>query len=101
MLTVSQCETVAFTHNGEIICPECARKVAGSAIAFAAAEEGYHNGTDLSPLIRYSLDEYISENASELADEKYDYSEDPEKWQEAFDSYPDFVPCDSCGRELS
>lgn len=86
MLTGYQCETVAFTLDGSIICPDCAVK-ATSAVTVAKAERGLSIGFDLGALSRYSLDEYISESH---------YSDDEDETEA-----PDEYPCDHCGRDIS
>ena len=92
MLTASQCEVVAAILHGEILCLPCAK---------SKAEQGLsHGGGDLSLLIRYELDEYNGQLASEHADEEVgDYSDNPDAWNEAFDNYPAEC-CGSCGTEL-
>ena len=86
MLTSYQCETVAFTLDGEIICPDCAVK-ATSAITVAKAERGLDNGGgDLRPLSRYALDEYLSESSWDIEDE---------------DEAAESEPCGHCGRDIS
>ncbi len=102
MLTSHQCETVAIVSNGGIICLDCAKSEHGE-LAINALEEGLEEFVpqDVSALIRYSLDEYVSENAAERASEDIDYDVDPEGWQKAFDEACDEYPCDSCGRDIS
>ncbi len=68
MLTGYQCEVVAFQTDGALICPECATKRYGEA-RVAATERGLGYG-DISPLIRYSLDEWEGERVYELARER-------------------------------
>ena len=100
MLTASQCEVVAAILHGEILCLPCAKSET-SALTIEKAEQGLsHGGGDLSLLIRYELDEYNGERASEHADEEAgDYSDNPDAWNEAFDNYPG-EHCGSCGTEL-
>ena len=100
MLTASQCEVVAAILHGEIICLSCAASET-SALTIQKAEAGHaHGGGDLSLLIRYELDEYNGQLASEHADEEVgDYSDNPDAWHEAFDNYPAEC-CGSCGTEL-
>lgn len=102
MLTASQVEIVAFVTDGGIICRDCATQRFGE-LGVAAIEEGLAEflPSDVSPLIRYELDTYIGELADEHADEVADYDEDSEAWQEAYDAYPDWYPCDNCGRDIS
>ena len=100
MLTAHQCETVAYALNGEIICRDCAIK-STSTISVDKADEGFTTAYDLSAWIRFTLDEYLSEEASEWADQDFDYTEDPEGWQAAFDAAPDYIECGSCGTEIS
>lgn len=98
MLTGFQCETVAFTKDGAIICPDCAVK-ATSALTVAKAEQGFdHGGGDLRPLSRYSLDEYTSETAWEYASEEHE--EGTPEWDAAYEN-ASTVECEHCGRELS
>lgn len=101
MLTYDQCQVVAFTLNGAIICPDCAAK-ATSTVTVAKAEQGLTTGDDLTPLIRYSLDEYNGERAGEHADEEVgDWTqENASEWQKVFDDYPSEC-CEDCGTELS
>lgn len=99
MLTASQCEVVAATFHGEILCLDCAKR-ATSALTVEKAEAGLSHGfSDLSLLIRYELDEYNGERASEYADEVGSYDDDPDAWDEAFDNYPP-ESCGNCGREI-
>ena len=97
MLTGYQCETVAFTFNGEIICPDCA-VAATSAITVAKAERGLAHGfSDLSPLSRYSLDEYASESAWEYASQEAE--EGTPEFDEIFER-ASIQSCGDCGREI-
>ena len=98
MLTGYQCETVAFTLDGSIICPDCAVK-ATSAITVAKAERGLDHGFDLNALSRYSLDEYVGESASEYVSEEHE--EGTPEWDAAFEQATDEYPCDHCGRDIS
>lgn len=100
MLSGYQCVVIAYISDGGIICEECALRD-NSTVALAQCERGLSNSTGLDPLIRYSLDEIIGENASEYADSECDYSEDPTRWQEIYDSASDSYPCDSCGKDIS
>lgn len=107
MLTASQVEIVAFVTDGGIICRDCATQRFGE-LGVAAIEEGLAEflPSDVSPLIRYELDTYIGELASEHADEAVARAEaeggdyDAE-WQAAYDEYPDEYPCDNCGQGIS
>lgn len=99
MLTGYQCEVVAYALNGEILCPECAAKET-SQVTLDKAERGLSTGADISPWIRYELDEYISSQAEEFAHEQAD-EDDVDGWQAAYDAAPDYEPCGSCGREIS
>jgi hypothetical protein len=68
MLTSSQCETVAFITDGEIICRDCALRNYGE-LRVNAAECGLEAiAGDLSPLIRYSVDELSGERQYEYAE---------------------------------
>lgn len=99
MLTASQCEVVAATLDGEILCLDCA-KAATSTLTVEKALAGLSHGYDLGLLIRYELDSYNGERASEYADEEVgDYSDDPEAWDAAFDGYP-AEHCGACGQEI-
>ena len=102
MLTAYQCATVAYATDGGIICPECAAR-RYSTLTLHKIDHGLDNSApDVSPWIRYTLDEYIGDLASEYATEEAgDWHEDPEVWDEAFGSYPDFIYCDDCGGEIS
>lgn len=100
MLTGYQVETVAFIDNSGIICPACAVAAHGPLVA-AKAERGLWSG-DLSALSRYSLDEYLSESASEYVSQEIDYAEDPEGWDRAFEAIIDAGrPCDACSEAIS
>jgi hypothetical protein len=70
MLTGYQCEVVAYypPDSGEYVCPDCARKIAGTEIAFAKAERGMADWL-LQPVIRYSMDESNGERVYEYADQ--------------------------------
>lgn len=68
MLTGYQCEVVAFIGEGEFICYNCAQK-ALDAGEFAQSELGLGS---LSPVIRYSLDEFNGERVYEAAEEAYE-----------------------------
>lgn len=96
MLTGYQCEVVAYQHNGEIVCRECAVD-ATSSVTVDKAERGLTTSHDLSPLIRYSLDEYTSENAWEYASQEYE--EGTAEFDKAVEDYPN-ESCGSCGKEL-
>lgn len=105
MLTASQCEIVAFVTDGGIICRDCAVRRYGE-MGVAALEEGIAEflPQDVSPLIRYELDTYVGELASEHADEyvlEHDIepSEHDAVWEREYDSYPGY-PCDDCGSEI-
>lgn len=101
MLTAFQCEIVAYAFNGAIICHECAVKRTSS-VTVEKADAGLSHGfSDLSPLIRYELDEYIGQNASDYADEEFDWDTEPDEWQKTFDSYPEWIECEGCGAEIS
>jgi len=73
MLTGYQCEIVAYLGDGEIICHACAVS-RHSTVAIEKVDMGLSNGTDLRPIIRYSLDEssvgmtweYASEHVREF-----------------------------------
>ena len=69
MLTGFQCETITFTFEGAILCPDCA-VVATSPATVSKAELGLHDGNDLAALSRYSLDEYTGELTWEYATER-------------------------------
>jgi hypothetical protein len=69
MLTASQCEIVAYATDGEIVCRDCAIRDYGE-LSASKADEGLVNAYDLSPLIRYSIDEYNGERVYEEANER-------------------------------
>ncbi len=96
MLTAHQCEIVAFVTDGGIICRDCAVSRFGE-MGVAALEEGLAEflPQDVSPLIRYEVDTYAGELASEHADEVVSYDDDPERWNAEYDGYPG-VTCDDC-----
>ena len=112
MLTASQCEVVAAVLNGEIICLPCA-KSATSSLTIEKAEQGLsHGGGDLSLLIRYELDQIVSEDAWQLAEEDADRREDEAHPDDPWvgESRLEYVDrqardhangyCGSCGTEL-
>lgn len=118
MLTGYQCETIAFTHNGEILCPDCAVEET-SAITVAKAERGLaHGGGDLSPLSRYGLDEHTGERTWEEASERVGRFQDehPDIWglleavhgnalewrltDRRAERHAWVETCGSCGREI-
>lgn len=103
MLTASQCEIVAFVTDGGIICRDCATARYGE-MGVAAIEEGLAEflPRDVSPLIRYELDTYIGELASEHASEYCDeHGVEPGEydrvWDREYDNYLTEYPCDGCG----
>lgn len=103
MLTAFQCEIVAYALDGAILCHGCAVKRTSS-VTVEKADAGLSHGfSDLSPWIRYTLDEYIGQNASEYADEEVGQwsHENAAEWDAAFESYPDWLYCDGCGAEIS
>jgi hypothetical protein len=69
MLTAYQCETIAFATDGEIICRDCAIARFGE-IRIVTAERGLNEYGDLTPLIRYSVDELSGEQQYESAEER-------------------------------
>lgn len=69
MITAHQAEVIAFITDGDIICLDCA-KLAYGEDSVALAEEGLYSEADISPLIRYSLDEYVGESNWEYARER-------------------------------
>jgi len=112
MLTGYQCEVVAFIGDGEFVCYDCAHKALDEG-TFARAERGLG---DLSPVIRYSLDEYNSERVYEEAEqqlvERVENGDLPnpatqeERWsaleaivEELGDSYNE--TCGQCGEVIS
>lgn len=69
MLSGYQCQVVAFAYNGEYICRECASK-ATSSVTLEKAERGLATSYDISPIIRYELDELNGQRAYEHAEER-------------------------------
>lgn len=80
MLTGYQCEIVAFIGDGEIICRDCAHRALDEG-QFARSERGLG---ELSPLIRYSIDELNGERAYEAAEERL---------RDFVDDHPAFSRC--------
>ena len=97
MLTASQCEIVAYyiPDHGEFICRECAAK-ATSQLAVEKADEGL-TGDRLQPIIRYSLEEYASENLWEYLAEEH---EEGDALNAAFDAAELQESCGDCGDDL-
>ena len=114
MLTGYQCEVVAFIAEGGFICSKCAHE-ALDAGEFARSERGLG---DLSPVIRYSLDEDEGEMQWENAREHVSEFEDDHPgldlsvkhgWGTVFDhlvdhyaeSHPYHETCEECGEEIA
>jgi hypothetical protein len=55
MLTGHQCQVTAYTDNGALICRPCAVQRHGT-LHIERVEAGLTSGSDLSPLIRYTVD---------------------------------------------
>lgn len=90
MLTGYQCEVVAFQTDGEFICYDCAVKE-WSTVRVEKIERGL-DSFDVSPIIRYTLDEINGENAYEAARERVSETADllgiPYEVQRFWSSYP-------------
>jgi hypothetical protein len=115
VLTGYQCETIAFYPRdaGEFICPDCAVEQYG-ALAVSAAEDGLANSGELSPVSRYSLDEYAGERTWEYAEDRVREFENDhpqifgallaERWR-VVDRYAEkhemHEYCGNCGGEIS
>ena len=69
MLTASQCETVAYLGEGAVYHPECAAQ-RFSTLTVEKADVGLDNSGGLRPMIRYELDEWQSQDAYSLAEER-------------------------------
>lgn len=75
MLSGYQCEIIAYVGDGEIICRKCA-VAQESSVTIEKLDAGLSACTDLSPLIRYSVDEMSGERQYEWARERArDFSE--------------------------
>lgn len=72
MLTASQCEIVAYVTDGEIVCRDCL--VARYSTVFVERLDAGIGGSthDISPLIRYEVDNLSSERIWEAAEERVD-----------------------------
>ena len=110
MLTAYQVETVAYVGDGSIVCRECAISRYGT-VAITSLDQGLDEFAppDVSPLIRYELEEYLSETSWELAAERVDDRLNG-RWpelrdelvQREWDSHSnDGYPCDDCGVEIT
>lgn len=121
MLTATQVEIVAFVTDGGIICRDCAIERFGE-MGVAAIEEGIAEflPQDVSPLIRYELDNVISKDAHEWVSQEGEvwqnidgdwfgrmngetYGPFDAEWraEEALlDAQPDEYGCDNCGRGI-
>jgi hypothetical protein len=88
MLTAAQCETVAYsTPWGEFFCTGCA--------VARLEDEGGGGVEGFEPIIRYSLDEYVSETNAERADDR------EESYPDCTDDCEPFgLDCEACGNEL-
>lgn len=122
MLTATQVETVAFVTDGGIICRDCAESRFGE-LGVAAIEEGIAEflPRDVSPLIRYELDNIIGEDAHEWIAQEGEvwqnidgdwysrtngethgpFDSEDEAEQALYDEYPDEYACDDCGGGIS
>lgn len=102
MLTGYQVETIAYMTDGAIICRTCAESDY-STLTLDKIDRGLPSVADdvISPLSRYSIDEYLSESASECADQDFDYDSDPVGWQSCYDLAAEYYPCDNCGADIS
>ena len=99
MLTAYQVETVAYVADGGFYHPDCAREKYSS-LTVEKADAGLANGADLSPLIRYELDEYAGSSAWEYLAQELD-EDDPTFEQRAADLADHWVTCDRCGKSIS
>ena len=104
MLTASQCVVVAFLCDGGIICRDCATEKYGE-MGIAAVEEGIAEfiPSDVSPMIEYELSSYVEEMASEHATEEVGErtQENWKEWDKAFEDFPEYYSCDSCGKDCT
>lgn len=105
MLTATQVETVAFVTDGGIICRDCAESRFGE-LGVAAIEEGIAEflPQDVSPLIRYELDNLVGELAWDYAAQDVDEN-DPEAdriiERKADEIADEGYACDDCGRAIT
>lgn len=102
MLTGYQTETVAFYHEGEIIHDHCARELFGT-LSVEKADRGLTNAYGLDPIIRYTLDELVYEQATEYVSEGgIDWATDPKGYDDAVEALIEQgYPCDHCGEGIS
>lgn len=78
MLTGYQCEVVAFVSDGGFICYDCAHK----SLDRGMLERSELGLGSISPVIRYSLDEYNAEVVYEAARENLEERGiDPSDWK--------------------
>lgn len=71
MLTYAQVQVAAFTGDGTVYHPHCARELY-SELTVSKAEAGLTNSAGLSPMIQYSLDEWVGQDAYQFAEERAD-----------------------------
>ncbi len=69
MLTYSQCQIVAYQGDGAVYHEGCARERFGT-LTCEKADAGLTNAYGLTPLIQYQIDEWASETAYGLAEER-------------------------------
>lgn len=103
MLTYHQAETATYMNeDGSFFHPACAREAFGT-LSVEKADIGLTNAYNLSPLSRYSLDEYRREAAWEYARQGEDFEDlNWAQQEERVDSYAEgWVTCDYCGEAIS
>lgn len=105
MLTATQCQLAGIQTDGAYLCVDCAENKYG-ARDLERLRVGIYAGAadDLTPLIRYTVDEIRGEEVNEtLREDGVDYDADaPDVWNAAYDAAHDIAgpTCDDCGERL-
>ena len=99
MLTFHQAETAAWVGEGEFICPSCA-EANENGDALERARLGLSNGTGLSPISRYELEEYKYSSAYEYALQESEHEEGTDAFEEDVEGFA-VVECGSCHKEIN
>lgn len=92
MLSYYSAQVVAYIADGGFYHPHCAREVF-STISVEKADAGLSTAHDLTPISRFSLDEYRYEDAWEYAQQDTDDDPDEDEVEAIAEGW---VTCDHC-----